>query len=290
MSEEIENKKYNITIKKIKEILLNKINNFNGENEKIRLLIENLFRNILMKNPKAIIFQDRTIFEIDIKNIVSANNQNQNQGNIYKGFITSAHITESGLYMLINNKNKLITGKTALKKMIEIRNKLKEKKNLKIKEIFEEIRNYFFSHRIVLTGYGSIKTYKIKGVNFDRNPTNTNISVKDSNGIKRNISIINYYKNQYKIDIKDKNQPLFEAENNTTKNHKLLSSDNNIEKEGDNKIYLIPELVYITGIEDDDNQNNRNNKCNNINNMTEDNPSMKMSAINVIKDFVNSNP
>ena len=130
MSEEIENKKYNITIKKIKEILLNKINNFNGENEKIRLLIENLFRNILMKNPKAIIFQDRTIFEIDIKNIVSANNQNQNQGNIYKGFITSAHITESGLYMLINNKNKLITGKTALKKMIEIRNKLKEKKKI----------------------------------------------------------------------------------------------------------------------------------------------------------------
>ena len=290
MSEEIENKKYNIRIKKIKEILLNKINNFNGENEKIRLLIENLFRKILMKNPKAIIFQDRTIFEIDIKNIVSANNQNQNQGNIYKGFITSAHITESGLYMLINNKNKLITGKTALKKMIEIRNKLKEKKNLKIEEIFEEIRNYFFSHRIVLTGYGSIKTYKIKGVNFDRNPTNTNISVKDCNGIKRNISIINYYKNQYKIDIKDKNQPLLEAENNTTKNHKLLSSDNNIEKEGDNKIYLIPELVYITGIEDDDNQNNRNNKCNNIKNMTEDNPSMKMSAINVIKDFVNSNP
>ena len=140
-----------------------------------------------------------------------------------------------------------------------------------------------------MTGYGSIKTYKIKEINFDRNPINTNISVKDFNGMKKNISIINYYKSQYNIDIKDKNQPLLEVENNAkVKNHKLLSSDNNIEKEGDNKIYLVPELVYITGIEDEDYQNNRKNKCKNI--ITEDNPSMKMSAINVIKDFVNSNP
>jgi len=288
MAEEIENIKYNIRIKKIKEIKLDKINNFNGENEKVRVIIERLFRNILMKNPKAIKFQDRTIFEIDIKNLVSVNNQNQ--GNIYKGFITSAHITESGLYMLINNKHKFITGKTALKKMIEIRNKLKEK-NMKRREMFEEIKHYFFFHRIVLTGYGSIKTYKIKEVNFDRNPINTNISVKDFNGMKKNISIINYYKSQYNIDIKDKNQPLLEVENNAkVKNHKLLFSDNNIEKEGDNKIYLVPELVYITGIEDEDYQNNRKNECKNIINMTEDNPSMKMSAINVIKDFVNSNP
>ena len=53
---------------------------------------------------------------------------------------------------------------------------------------------------------------------------------------------------------------------------------------------MVPELVYITGIEDEDYQNNRKNKCKNIINMTEDNPLMKMSAINVIKDFVNSNP
>ena len=60
MAEEIENIKYNIRIKKIKEIKLDKINNFNGENEKVRVIIERLFINILMKNPKAIKFQDRT--------------------------------------------------------------------------------------------------------------------------------------------------------------------------------------------------------------------------------------
>ena len=212
------------------------------------------------------------------------------QGNIYKGFITSAHITESGLYMLINNKNKLITGKTALKKMVEIRNKLKEK-NMANREIFDEINNYFSSHRTILTGYGSIKTYKIKEVNFDKSPQNTNISIKDCNGIKKSISIINYYKNQYNIDIKDINQPLLEAENNIKKkNQKLLPSgkNNNNEKDGDYKIYLVPELVYITGIEDDGNQNNRRNNCRNIINKTKGNPSIKMSAINGIKDLVNS--
>ena len=99
LNEEIKNIKYNIKIKKLKEITLKKVNDFNGENQKVKSIIENLFRNILMENPKVIKFQDRTIFEIDIKNIISVSNENQ--GNIYKGFITSAHITESGLYMLI---------------------------------------------------------------------------------------------------------------------------------------------------------------------------------------------
>ena len=289
LSEEIKNIKYNIKIKKLKEIILKKVNDFNGENQKAKSILENLFRNILMKNPKVIKFQDRTIFEIDIKNIVNVSNENQ--GNIYKGFITSAHITESGLYMLINNKNKFISGKTALKKMVEIRSKLREK-NMTNREIFDEINNYFYSHRTVLTGYGSIKTYKIKEVNFDRSPNNTNISFKDSNGIKKDISIINYYKNQYNINIKDINQPLLEAENNIkTKNQKLLPSNknNNKENDEDNKIYLIPELVYITGIEDDDNQNNRRNNCRNIIKKTKGNPSNKMSAINEIRGLVNSN-
>jgi len=289
LNEEIKNIKYNIIIKKIKEIKLKKVNDFNGENQKIKSIIENLFRNILMKNPKVIKFQNRTVFEIDIKNIVSISNENQE--NIYKGFITSAHITESGLYMLINNKNKFISGKTALKKMIEIRSKLREKKMTNSK-ILDEINSYFYSHSTVLTGYGSIKTYKIKIVNFDKNPRNTNISVKDINGIKKSISIINYYKSQYDIDIKDLNQPLLEAEKNIkTKNQKILPSNknNNNENDGDNKIYLVPELVYMTGIEDDGNQNNRRNKSTNIVNKTKSNPSTKMSTINGLRRLVNSN-
>jgi len=78
------------------------INHFDGTNQQIKSIIENIFRSILMKNPKVIKFHDRTIFEIDPKNIINVTNQDNDK--IYKGYITSAHITENGLFMQINYK------------------------------------------------------------------------------------------------------------------------------------------------------------------------------------------
>ena len=96
-----------------------------------------MIRNIIMANPKIIKFQDRTLFEINADNITNITNQQY----FYSGFITSVNITESGLYMLVNNVNKLITGKTVLRKMIEIRSKLREQKYNE-KNICDEIRFY----------------------------------------------------------------------------------------------------------------------------------------------------
>ena len=289
INEEINKTKYCIKLKQIQEIELRKVNDFNGTNLKIKSIIENIIRNILMSNPNMIKFHDRTLFEIDKKNIENIDNQYNQK--IYKGYTTAAHITENGLFMLINNRNKLISGKTALQKMTEIRRKLEER-NASYKEIKEEINYYFHSHRTVLTTYGSLKAYKIKEVNFDRTPNNTNINFKDIKGENRNISIINYYKNQYNIDINQKNQPLLVAESNNqnSKNKKLLISEKkNLQSEDDYVIYLLPELVYITGIEDDDTYNNRRNNSKNIINKTRATPSTKMSAINGILDLTNSN-
>ena len=47
--------------------------------------------------------------------------------------------------------------------------------------------------------------------------------------------------------------------------------------------------MYITGVEEDGNLNNRRNNCRNIINKTKVDPSKKMSAINSIKDLINSN-
>ena len=78
----------------------------------------------------------------------------------------------------------------------------------------------------------------------------------------------------------DKNQPLLIAENNL-KNKKLLPSDkNSLPSEDEYVIYLIPELVYITGIEEDDTKNNKRNKNRNIISKTKMGPSEKMIAIN----------
>jgi hypothetical protein len=287
-NEEINKTNYNIKLQKIKDISFQQIKDLNETNQREKSMVENIFRNIIMSNPKVIKFQDRTIFEIDPKNIINVNGQfNQN---IYKGYITSAHITENGLFMQINNRNKYISGKTALQKMNEIRSELLDQQKT-YKEIYDKINEFFYSHRTVITTYGSFKAYKIKEVNFDKCPNNTNITIKDINGNKRTISIINYYKNQYNIEIKEKTQPLLIAESKSSKNIKLLPSDksSSLANENDYFIYLIPELVYITGIEGDDNQNKRRNNCRNINEKTKTNPAKKISEINGIFDLVYSN-
>ena len=284
LTEEINNITYNIKLNKIKEIIFKKINDFDGTNQQIKSIIENLFRSILMRNPNVIKFHDRTIFEIDPKNIKALN---QSENKIYKGYVTSAHITENGLYMKINNRNKLISGKTALEKMKEIKDKFK----ITSKELNDKLNEYFSVHKTVLTTYGSIKSYRIKEVNCNRTPQNTDITVKDKNGVKKTVSIINYYKIQYGIDIEQKNQPLLVAENTNQKNKKLNSNNKEAaaSKEDDYVIYLIPELVYLTGMEDDNFSNNRRNLGRNIIHKTKMDPAQKMSTINEIHNLINSN-
>ena len=271
---------YIIQFKKIKDIILGNLIDFSGNNQQIKSIIENLFRSIIMKNPNVIKFHDRTIFEINPNNIANIENNQY----LYSGYLTSANITESGLYMLINNINKLITGKTALTKMIEIQKKMREE-NYTDKEIYEEIKTYFKYHRTVLTTYGSLRTYKISDVDFDKNPTNTNILYKDKDEQQKSISLYNYYKIQYHRDIKAKNQPLIIAENNFPKNQKLLGSNAKNQTQMNYNIYLIPELVYITGIE----EKNGNIKQKNMLPSRIRNPEDKMKKINGIFSLMDSN-
>ena len=86
------------------------------------------------------------------------------------------------------------------------------------RDIYSEIKNYFKKHKTVLTVY-SLRAYKIQDINFDKNPSNTSIKCKDKDGFEKTISLINYYKIQYNVDIKSINQPLIIAENNFQKKY-----------------------------------------------------------------------
>ena len=206
INEKLKDTEYKIKLVKVKEISLKKEND-------IKFFFENRFRNLIMRNPKVITFHDRTIFEIDPKNIINVNNQNRE--NIFQGYISSCHITESGLYMLINNRNKLISGKTALQKIAEIEERLK-KENKSISYIQDKINEFFISHKTVLTTYGSLRSYKVKKVDFGKIPGDTNIKFKDNGKIK-NISLEKYYKTQYNIIIQSKDQPLLIVDYNNSK-------------------------------------------------------------------------
>ena len=110
--------------------------------------------------------------------------------------------------------------------------------NLMDQNTRNEIAEYFRG-KTVIAQYGNYRAYKIGEVTTDRNITNTflNIRTKDGNS---NISIQQYYKMQYNIDIVHTDQPLLVEE--LRKRH--------LDNEEVRIRYLIPELVYLTGVDD----------------------------------------
>ena len=84
-------------------------------------------------------------------------------------------ITESGLYLRINDKNKLITNKTAYDKMMEILKNYGN--NMRNEEAQREICDYFRG-KTLIAQYGSFRAYRIGDVSFDKNIENAEITFK----------------------------------------------------------------------------------------------------------------
>ena len=143
---------YKIKINKTKEVNFQEIDNNNDkEIQQIKHIIEKLIRFIIMRNPKVIKFQDGTIVNLQLKNNIKPLSENKEQGNldnIFKGYMTSVHITNNGLFLKINEINKIISIKSVYKKIIEIKNDNNEKGHIELTEL---INDYFKSHKTVLT-------------------------------------------------------------------------------------------------------------------------------------------
>lgn len=275
--EKIKEKEYIITLAKIKEVEFKQVNDFSGQNQKIKHYIETLIRNIVMKNKNVIYFKDRTLFEINIDNVTKiCPNSNEN---IYRGYMTSANITENGLFLLINNINKVISGKTVLQKINEIKER---NKNLNINDIKYKISSYF-ENKTVITGYGVPRAYRISNINFDLTPTNKTITIreKENNCEKeKTVTLYNYYETKYARLIKEKNQPLIQAELKKRKKNPEHKNSSDEQQEDEIKIYLVPELLFLTGKEDDIDDQNKKGKEKKLINKTRMNPDKKMELIN----------
>ena len=268
----IKEEKYNIKLIKSRIINFSEINNNEKENQEIKHIIEKLIRFIIMRNPKVIKFRDGTVVNVSNMNIQPINESKENT--VYKGYMTSVQITDNGFFIRINDVNKILSGKSAYRKIMEIRNNNKEKGHIEVRSLINE---YFQTHRTVLAKYGNLRTYKINNIDFDKTPKNTSLKLKDINGNINTVSLINYYRNQYGIIIKDENQPLLEVE-------KLVKKDmNESEKEA---IYLIPELVFLTGLEESSSTNDNTRRK--ITSKTKMKPADKIKAIQGINELLNS--
>jgi len=256
-------------------------------------------KDILLKNKNTIKFgDDRTIVKIHDKNVINAE-QTEGKETIYKGFYTSAQITENGLYLLVSNINKHVSEVTVWDAINQVRNEYRRENESTIQQ---KIREYLKVHKTVLTVYGSLRAYRIKDVDFDRNPEKTTFNMKVQ-GQEKSITIKEYYKKQYKVDIKHLDQPILIAERKTKgkKDKKKDNKENKDNKEQnaenaenkDNKdtkstqeeqpIYLVPELLYVTGpAAANDNKDRRRNNMQ----KTRSDPNKKMQEINEIHQMV----
>ena len=231
---------YKIIFSKVSSLDFNVIFDNDIINHKKKSFIKKLIKHISLSLKCSIKFEnDRMIMKAHKdKNIL-----NNDNSTIFKGYYTSLQITENGLYMMVLS----IPGKTMLEKINQIKD---ENKSLSNSEIMLLIKEFIMNHNIVLTSYGSKKVYKIHSIDFDRTPSNTSFNHKNQKRINETITIMNYYENKYNIMIKDKNQPLLSVED-TIRKERLLKNENSKNKENENKslMYLVPELVFITGIE-----------------------------------------
>ena len=276
----VQNQDYSVKLKFAAEINFRNLCFNDNENQEIKHIIEKLIRFIIMRNPNVIKFKDGTMVDISTKNMniksVSESQGENSLEQIYRGYMTSVQITESGYFMRINDVNKIISGKSALKKILEIR---EENRNLNKDDLFKKINQYFSEHRTVLAKYGNLRTYRVANINFDKSPKNTNITLREKDGKETQCNLVNYYKNQYDLKIKDENQPLIEVE-------LLKKKGPNTEQEKET-IYLIPELVFLTGLEHGTNSDDNTTKRK-ITSKTKMRPGDKVNAIRSIFSLLNS--
>ena len=277
IEENVEKTDYKITFKKVGALNFSEITTKQGMDQKKKNFIEKLIKDILLSSKDRVRFgTDRMVLSMDKDNVMRGNDGST----IYKGFFTSAQITENGLYLLVLNMNKYTSGKTMYEKIYQIMEEGRHH-NRSQDEIKQKIEDYIDEHRTVLTIYGSIRAYRIESIDFEKNPMNTSFNIKTQEGMKT-VTIYNYYQQQYKQNIKHKDQPLLIAERKV-KDKKLLKSEEDKNKNED-LIYLVPELVLITGIENEAGSKSRRQD---IISKTKTNPNQRMNEINKIHDLMN---
>ncbi len=238
---------------------LSKIYNDPSIKREIKFLVENLIKNIIRANAKMIKLNYTNYYDLSTMKSISDN------AYLINGFSTSFRSTESGFYLLVNVKNKFMNKQNCLDKLLQIRREYPKD--------FRKEAEKIFSGMIVLTTYGTPRTYTLKGVNFDATIVNRTIKIQKTG---KEISLKQYYEENYpnlKGKISD-NQPLLVVEQKR--------SDGNLEE-----IFLVPELCQLTGIDDKAAADIKKN----MSKTTKQRPNEKMNSItNFLKLLENKEP
>ena len=181
--------------------------------------IEILIQDILRANPNLDFYRGLFVLKNQKKVIESKNGS----VNFYPGYTTSFMETESGNYLNVTLKNKILSTDTVLDYM--------EYFHYQDKANHQKIKNDLIG-RSFKVSYAK-KNYIIDDISFDRDPQNEKIMY---NG--KSTKLEDYYLEKHKIKINNYNQPL------------LIVKRKNSEGK-DITLYFIPELCYLAGLDDE---------------------------------------
>ena len=181
--------------------------------------IEILIQDILRVNPNLDFYRGLFVLKNQKKVLESKNGS----VNFYPGYTTSFMETESGNYLNVTLKNKILSTDTVLDYMEYF--KYQDKKNQ------QKIKNDLVG-RSFKVKYAK-KNYIIDDISFDRDPKN---EIFMFNG--KSTKLEDYYNEKYKIKIHNTNQPL------------LIVKRKNSEGK-DITLYFVPELCYLAGLDDE---------------------------------------
>jgi len=138
---------------------------------------------------------------------------------VMRGFTTSVTICPESIYLMIDYSSKVLCKESVLEKICSFRNE-------------GETRDYLIGRSVMAT-YGNNMLYKVMDIDFSMNPNST-FTAKDG----QTISFAKYFQVKYNCWIRDQNQPLVYTMLKKTKQ----------------PIYLLPELLRMTGLTEEQRQ------------------------------------
>jgi aubergine-like protein len=182
--------------------------------------IEMIIRDILHANPRLEFYKGIFVITDDKQKIET----DRVSVTFYPGFTTSFMETDSGNYLNVTLKNKIIQNETVL----DYLNHYKYQKN---KDLQKEIRDELIG-RSFKVSYAK-RNYKIDDVLFDRSP-----KLQTFNYEGETINLIKYYEEAKKLKIRDPNQPLILVRKTDSQGDPL-------------SLYFVPELCFLAGLDDE---------------------------------------
>ncbi|XP_075707606.1 piwi-like protein 4 isoform X2 [Rhinoderma darwinii] len=182
------------------------------------------FFNVLFKK----VFKCLNMYQVGHNYFCPSNPVNipQHKLTLWPGFSVSVTFLERQLTLSADVSHKVLRNETVLNSMSDMYSRIP-------KERFTEACEKEFLGMVVLTRYNN-KTYRVDDIDWSTKPTDT-FPKKDGT----QISYVEYYKQQYNLELTDLMQPMLVS---TLKVKKSEACDS------PRVVHLLPELCYLTGL------------------------------------------